>query len=290
MAVALPRAAMEGRTPNFLHLGPGKSGSTWLHEVLLLHPQVFLTEAKDLYYFSRYYDRGLDWYCRQFRGSAPHHLVVGEVCPDYLACPEAPARIKESLGTRVTLMATLREPVSRAFSSFLYLRKHGLAPPSFIEAVRSIPQLTDEGRYATQLSRYAEWLGPGAVQVSLFDDLQKDPQAFFDTITDGLRLRRMTLEPHLLEAKLPASRARLLPVAMAVQRTAGWVRQHDGTELVGRIKRSPLVQQVLYKPLATGQSEMSSDAVDLIRERLAGEVAALERDHGLSVIDRWGWK
>lgn len=281
---------MDGTTPNFLHLGPGKSGSTWLHEVLLLHPQVFLTQAKDLYYFSRYYDRGFDWYRKQFRAAQPDHLVVGEVCPDYLACPEAPARIKECLGSQVTLMATLREPVSRAFSSFLYLRKHGLAPDTFLEAVRSIPQLIDEGRYATQLSRYADHLGPGAVRVSLFDDLQQDPQAFFNGITDGLRLDRMTLDAHLLEAKLPASKARLLPVAMAVQRTAGWVRAHDGTELVGRIKRSPLVQTVLYKPLRTNQSELPRDAVDFIRERLAGEVEALERDHGLSVIDRWRWQ
>ena len=258
--------------------------------MLLLHPQVFLTEAKDLYYFSRYYDRGLDWYCRQFKASRPDHLVVGEVCPDYLACPEAPARIRESLGTDVTLMATLREPVSRAFSSFLYLRKHGLAPRSFLEAIRSIPLLTDEGRYATQLSRYADQLGSGAVKVSLFDDLQQDPQSFFDGITDGLHLRRMTLEPHLLEARLPASKARLLPVAMAVQRTAGWVRTHNGTDLVGRIKRSPLVQQALYKPLETKGSDMSRDAVALIHERLAGEVAALERDHGLSVMKRWGWQ
>jgi hypothetical protein len=48
------------RLPNFLHIGPGKSGSSWLHETLALHPEVYLSEAKDLYFFSRYYDRGLD--------------------------------------------------------------------------------------------------------------------------------------------------------------------------------------------------------------------------------------
>lgn len=280
---------MDGTKPNFLHVGPGKSGSTWLHEVLILHPDVFLTQAKDLYYFSRYYDRGPDWYCRQFRAAQPHHTVVGEVCPDYLACAAAPARIREGLGTQVTLMATLREPVSRAYSSFLYLRKHGLAPETFMEALQSVPELIDEGRYATQLGRYADHLGPGAVRVSLFDDLQEDPQRFLDGVTSALGISRMPLEADLLEARLPASKARLLPVAMAVQRTAGWVREHDGTELVGRVKRSPLVQRMLYKPVRASRSGIPPDAVDLIRERLWDEVSALERDHGLSVIDRWNW-
>ena len=59
------------RLPNFLHLGPGKSGSSWLHETLALHPEVYLSEAKDLYFFSRYYDRGVDWYRKQFRPARP---------------------------------------------------------------------------------------------------------------------------------------------------------------------------------------------------------------------------
>ena len=39
---------MSQRLPNFLHLGPSKSGSTWLHEVLISHPEVYFSEAKDL--------------------------------------------------------------------------------------------------------------------------------------------------------------------------------------------------------------------------------------------------
>ena len=70
--------------PTFLHLGPGKAGSTWVHETLLTHPEVYLTPAKDLYFFSRYYDRGRQWYVDQFADAPAHCGVVGEVCPDYL--------------------------------------------------------------------------------------------------------------------------------------------------------------------------------------------------------------
>ena len=133
------------RPPNFLHLGPGKSGSTWLHEVLVLHPDVFLTEAKDLYFFSRYFDRGPEWYLAHFK-DATHESVVGEVCPDYLAEPMAARRIYDTLGPDVRLMVSLRDPVERAFSSYLYAAKHGLAAPTFRQTATAKPELIDEGR------------------------------------------------------------------------------------------------------------------------------------------------
>jgi len=92
---------MSDLLPNFLHIGPSKSGSTWLHEVLIGHPEVYLTQAKDLYFFNRYYDRGPGWYRSQFRSVQREHKIIGEVCPDYLSCGEAPERIHACLGPDV---------------------------------------------------------------------------------------------------------------------------------------------------------------------------------------------
>ena len=70
--------------PNFLHLGPSKSGTTWLYQVLAAHPEVFLCPAKDLHFFNRCYDRGLDWYRAQFRGAGQRHKVIGAMVRDFL--------------------------------------------------------------------------------------------------------------------------------------------------------------------------------------------------------------
>ena len=139
------------RLPNFLYVGPDKAGSSWLHETLIKHPDVYLTPAKDLYYFDRYYDRGPEWYAAQFR-DARGEEVVGEVCQDYLFHPEAAARIRETLGP-VRVMVSLRDPVERAWSSYLYMRKHGIGPDTFAEALRTRPELLEHGRYATGLDR-----------------------------------------------------------------------------------------------------------------------------------------
>ena len=51
--------------PNLVYIGPDKAGSTWLFGLLNRHPDVFMTPAKDLYFFDRYYDKGIEWYAKQ---------------------------------------------------------------------------------------------------------------------------------------------------------------------------------------------------------------------------------
>jgi Sulfotransferase domain len=275
------------RLPNFLHIGPGKSGSSWLHETLALHPEVCLSEAKDLYFFSRYYDRGLDWYRKQFRSARPEHRVVGEVSPDYLTCPEAPRRIRSCLGPDVRLMVTLRDPAERAFSAYLHRRKHGLTV-SFREDLET-SDLIEEGRYGTQLQRYLDCFDRHALHVAVFDDLRADPQAFLDGVTTWLRIDRMVLTPEQLGTRQPASDARWLPLATVAKRAAIVVRRHNGAGVVGRVKRSALVQRVLYEPLGDSRPVMPPDDAAFVREHLEAEVAGVERQFGIPLRQLWNW-
>jgi Sulfotransferase domain len=281
---------MSQRLVNFLHLGPSKSGSTWLHEVLILHPEVFLPGAKDLYFFSRYYDRGLGWYSNNFRDARNEHKIIGEVCPDYLWCAEAPERISACLGRDVRLMVTLREPTARAWSAFLYLSKHGQAVGSFRETAKSSLDLLDEGRYGTHLRRYLRYFDRTSLHVALFDDLEADPQAFLDGVTDWLGVSRQVISPEQLDARLPAGRARWLPLAVLAKRGAGWARRHDGAGLVGAVRRSAGVQRLLYKPLGEDRPTMPPEDVAFVREELDAEVAEAEAELGIPLRQRWGWQ
>jgi Sulfotransferase domain len=281
---------MSGRLPNFLHLGPGKTGSTWLHEVLATHPQIYFSDAKDLYFFSRYYDRGLDWYSAQFRGAQPEHKIIGEVSPDYLTRPEVSDRILECLGPDVRFMVTLREPGSRAFSAYLHLRRHGLAAPTFIQTARDTPSLLDDGRYATNLRRYLRLFDPKSLYLGVFDDLQAEPQAFLDNITEWLEVGRQIISPALLRTRLPASSARWLPLARTAKHVASWGRSHDRADLVGRVRRSVLVQRALYKPVGETESGMSREDISFVREELDGEIEGVEQEFGIALRKRWGWE
>jgi len=278
---------MTVRLPNMLYIGPDKAGSSWLHEVLIRHRQIFMSPAKDLYFFDRYYDRGLDWYREQFRGATEQHVIVGEVCQDYLFHPQAADRIQDTLGS-VRLMVTVREPVDRAFSSYLYMLKHGMRVGSFREALSSHPELLEHGRYATGLRRFLRHVDRSKVHVAVFDDLVESPQSFIDDVLVWLGVSPMELDEKLLAARLPASKARSAVLARAIRGAADWARVHDQARLVGVVKRSGLTQRLLYQPLAE-RPMLSDEDRAFVQSVLEPEIIDLEDLFGLRLRKRWGW-
>lgn len=282
---------MSRTAPNFIYIGPDKAGSSWLHEVLIRHPQVFMPEAKDLYFFDRYYDRGLGWYLALFAPAGPQHRVVGEVCQDYLFCPACPQRIADSLGDDVRFMVTLRDPADRAFSSYLYALKQGEQHGTFLETLdEPALRLVEHGRYATGLHRYLDRFGRDALHVAVFDDLVADPQRFLDDLLGYLGVDPMALTPEQLAAQLPAGRARSVHLARAARWASNVVRERGAANVIGRVKRSPLVQRTLYVPLQDDKPVMTAEERAAVHERLAGEVAELDRMFGLGLVERWGWQ
>jgi Sulfotransferase family len=275
--------------PNFIYIGPDKAGSSWLHEILIRHPEVFMPEAKDLYFFDRYYDHGTAWYLSHFRGAGVAHRVVGEVCQDYLFDARAPQRIEESLGRDVRFMVTLRDPADRAFSSYLYMLKHGEPAGTFTNALRTRPELIEHGRYASSLGRFVDRFGRDSVHVAVFDDLVADPQLFLDDLLRWLGISPMELSEEMLAARLEAGRARSVVLARLARWGAGVVRERNGANVVGRVKRSPVVQHALYRALGSERPTMTADERAAVHHALAPEVEQLDAEFGLDLAQRWGW-
>jgi hypothetical protein len=99
----------------------------------------------------------------------------------------------------------------------------------------------------------------------------------------------MPLAPEQLEAQLPASKARFVPLAKMAKRGANWVRNHDGANVVGRVKRAPVIQRLLYAPLGDERPEIGPDDRDYLRARFDPEVRAVEEQFGVPLRQRWGW-
>lgn len=274
------------RLPNFLYIGPDKAGSSWLHEVLLAHPDIFMTPAKDLYFFDRYFDKGVDWYAAHFQRAGTER-IVGEICQDYLFHPLAASRIADTLD-EPRFMVTLRDPVDRAFSSYLYMLKMGEQPGTFGEALRGRPELLDHGRYGVGLDRFADLFGEDSLHVTVFDDLVEDPRGFVGATLAFLGVPPRELTEDLLRARLPASQARSPLLARTARAAARWTRAHNGADTVGRIKRARLVQNVLYRPLAE-KPAMEDGLRELIRAELADDVERVEQRFGVPLRQRWGW-
>jgi hypothetical protein len=186
-------------------------------------------------------------------------------------------------------MVTLRDPVDRAFSSYLYMLKMGQQPGTFGEALRSRPELLDHGRYGSGLDRFADRFGDDTIYVAVFDDLGADPEKFIADLLQWLGLEPFELTDELLATRLPASKARSALVARLARGAADWTREHNGAEIVGRVKRAPIVHKVLYRPLKEKPQLDPADAA-FIRSALDDEVRQVEKRFGVDLRGRWGWE
>jgi len=274
--------------PNFLFIGPDKSGSTWLQARLSKHPQVFLPAAKDTYFFGAEFGRGLAWYEGHFAGAKPEHVIVGEICHDYLFDAEAADRIHELI-PKAVLMVCLREPVDRAFSAYLNMRRNGWDIGTFAEAAASHPELLDHSRYGKHLSTYLERFPAEQIVVTWFDELSADPQAFLDTVTDALGIVRQGLSEAEKAPARAAAQARWPLAARAAKRGAIIARQMGMASLIGRIKSSDRVQTTLYRPMTGTLPALDAMETAQVRSALEDDVALLERLLGTDLHARWGW-
>jgi len=125
-------------TPHFIIGGAPRSGTTWLHHALCRHPDVFLPtpvfpEPK-FFLVDESYAQGLNYYRDRWFKKAPAGATVGEKSTNYLESPAAPQRIKKD-APWVRLVFILRDPVTRAFSNWIWSCHNKVETESFERAL-----------------------------------------------------------------------------------------------------------------------------------------------------------
>lgn len=172
--------------PNFLVIGAQRSGTSWLAQNLRRHPQVFLPKVKEIHFFDRHYEKGMEWYESHFDGRKDEP-AVGEATPAYLhgaySKRDIPALIRQHLPD-AKLIACLRNPVDRAYSNYLqnlanFDENRGL---SFEEKLAATPEILQIGEYATQLERYYAHFPREQIHLVLYDDVEREPLAVLRSI------------------------------------------------------------------------------------------------------------
>jgi hypothetical protein len=176
------------RLPEFLGVGPSRTGTTWLHEALI--PVAGLPHLKETHFFSTRYRRGVKWYAAQFRHCS-EGVPIGEICP-YFGTPGASARVQQHI-PRCKIICTFRDPVERAYSYYKLARSYGWTRSGFEETLEQLPNIMETNRYAQYLGQWRMRFGNEGVLVMLYDDLIADRQAFVDKICDFIGAQRLSL-------------------------------------------------------------------------------------------------
>lgn len=260
--------------PDFIFLGASKAGSSWLHSYLTKHPDIFVPTAKDIYFFQNYYDKGKAWYEAFFEPAKPGQ-VTGEICHDYLHNPDAIARIAADY-PNAKLICSLRQPVDRAISTYLYAARHGLVDPDLKAYAHSHRGLFSEGFYADDLKHVYAHFPHEQVLVFLYDDLQDDPKALAQKITDFLSVPYFDYDK-IGEKVRAAAKARSMAVNKMGKRIARQLRSVGMHNLLGKLKNSTAVQKLLYKEIATSNTDHYRDLPPDVIAQYLDNIKQLEK-------------
>lgn len=178
--------------PYFLAVGPARTGSTWLHDVLRSRVHLPVT-CKETRFFDLLYGRGMRWYRAQF-DREPGNGRFGEVAPTYFHSNLARMRLRKC-APDARIICTLRDPVQRLYSLFRYFRFRGNNRWTFEYAVTHNEEMIESARYAHYLKAWINDFGRSRVLVTIYDDLERDPQSYLDTICSFIRIPQFTLLP-----------------------------------------------------------------------------------------------
>lgn len=263
------------KRPTFLFVGPDKSGSSWLYQILSQHPDCYVPEAKDIYFFDRYYDKGLDWYWSYFRNAPDDATALGELSHDYLFSRKAAERIHAAL-PEVTILACLRNPVERSVSQYQYMRRGGEVGDDFWEAISAHPKIIDNSRYLNNVQSYIDIFGRAQVQLLSFDDLTANARSFGEDVLSRLGLRSDVELPYEQRVR-EAGMARSPTLSRALKSGANIARQLGMSNLVGRVKHSR-ASSLAYRELKPGERTcLTPEEKDRLWQIFAPEIPELSR-------------
>lgn len=273
------------RLPDFIGVGPPRTATTWLYEVL--QGRVGFSDfRKETDFFTRFYGRGLDWYLQYFAG-CPRGLPMGEMSPLYFASDAARERIRSAI-PRCKIICTFRDPVDRAWSHWRLIVRNMWTRLEFEQAAVSHRDIREASRYGHYTAEWIASFGGDNVLLMFYEDLERDPQGFVDQFCDFVGAPRFALSdsPAAQERvhSVP-SRPRHPKVARAVRDIRSWLNDRRMHRAARLIRDSPLWRYSFEggEPFAPPSPEVDAR----VRAALRPEVEMLEQ---LSGRDLSAWK
>lgn len=197
--------------PSFLFVGTAKAGTTSVYNYLLQHPEIKIPKKETFFFLNELYKNNKLEYPKQRKRS--EYILdqkeyqdlykgikgcAGEIGTGYLYHhKQAIPLIKNYLGKEVKILIILRNPIERAFSSFMHFVKDTHETSSFLEALSQEPyrkkmawdfmwQHKDMGLYSSQVKAYFDAFEH--VKVLFYEELKKDPKFIMKEITNFIGL------------------------------------------------------------------------------------------------------
>jgi len=184
------------KLPNLICPGAQKAGTSTLYMILRQHPEISRGTTKEVQFFDKKYNKGLDWYRQQFEGASGRYVI--DFTPGYMHKEIYVKRMHDVLGSDTKFIFMLRNPVDRMYSAYKMFLKLGLESREDAgEAFKKDYErflLGKEDRYFSmslygrQMVPFMELFKKENMKFVLFEEFMKDLEKGTEDILDFLGL------------------------------------------------------------------------------------------------------
>ncbi len=268
--------------PNFLVIGAPRAGTTWIHHNLRQHPDIYMPGRKELHFFDRHYDKGIDYYTSFFEGRKDE-AAAGEATPAYLhglnTDRNIPALIKADLPDAM-LIASLRNPVDRLYSHYWNVKSKfpENADLSFEEKIAQKPSFIEEGFYFDQLQRYFRYFAKDQILILLFDDLESKPMELLHEVYRFLHVDP-NFDPGMASRRMNASSSKKLLGKSQIL----WYL-HRGLLRIGMLRLAHFIERMNRREIPPMRRETRKQLVEVYRPKNQELQELIGRD-----LTHWNW-
>jgi hypothetical protein len=164
---------------NLFVIGVNKAGTSWLYYLLRQHPEIFMSEVKELYYFGTQEEGPTSR--SEYHAYFPfeeHYSYFGEATVMYYR-EASVARDLYEYNSDAQLLAIVRDPIERLRSQFRYQKQLGnLAEDDRLGRVLDdgrMPRLLADSHYERTLPPFAEQFGSDQFTVISLEEGKNEP-------------------------------------------------------------------------------------------------------------------
>lgn len=198
--------------PDFIIAGVSKCGTSSLQIYMGHHSQILLPHKKEVDFFRKNFNRGLDWYLAHFPSiTDSSDLLTGDATPTYFESVDAPRRIHD-LFPDTKIIILLRNPVKRTISWHYHKVSRGAEKRSLEEAInseiRELSKYTESdlerldydyksnilgSLYVYKFKEWFKYFAKEQVLIIKSEDLYQNPQTIIEQVFQFLGIKNESI-------------------------------------------------------------------------------------------------
>lgn len=276
--------------PDFIGVGPGRAGTTWVYEVLNEHPEICLAKnVKECEYFDLNYYKGWDWY-KGFFSYCKQDQIKGEITNRYIFSEKALERICECF-ENVKILIFLRNPYERLVSNYIFKIREGSDFNNFKEALFNNKQWIEENKYYSLSEPLVSCLGQDKIFFVMYDEISTRPKWLAKEIYKFLGVKD-NFDSYEAEKVINASiTPRFKGVGLASKKIARLLRVLGAYKMLTFLKRSEKVKSILFKREKYNYGDFyDKETFEFVHNEIHDELLKLSNITGKN-LTRWEeWK